>query len=154
MLYVEPFVIYIIFLGQSDMRKKVPLEQKTAKQLKKIAWDETSLYVRQRHADPHTGLVACYTCGVVMHWKEGDAGHAIPGRHNKVLFDLTILRFQCKHCNGPKSGMQYTFGKKLNQENGEDWFEQKQIEAKGELKLYKSDYLEIIYDMQQRLKDL
>ena len=33
-------------------------------------------------------------------WKtEGQAGHAIPGRRNSVLFDDSICRLQCRRCN-------------------------------------------------------
>lgn len=130
------------------------MKKKTIKSLKAKLWKLTSEYVRKKDADPHTGIVCCYTCGTPKYWRDGDAGHAIPGRHNKVLFDLSILRFQCKRCNGPGHGEQYIFGKKLDQENGEGWFEQKQIEAKGELKYSIADYVKMIEDMKQRLNEL
>jgi hypothetical protein len=123
------------------------------KALKKKAWTIISEYVRRKDAD-HNGYVACYTCGAMKHWKEGDAGHAIPGRHNKVLFDLEILRFQCKHCNGPKSGMQYEFGKRLNLEHGEGWFEQKVLDSKGTVKIYDSDLADIIAKTKEMLEDI
>ncbi len=124
------------------------------KKAKDKLWTLVSIFVRTRHTDPHTGLVPCYTCGVVKHWKEGDAGHAIPGRHNKVLFDLDLLRFQCKSCNGPKSGNQYIFGKKLNEENGDGWFEQKQIDSHGTVKWYLSDYQEMTEAIESMIAEL
>ncbi len=123
------------------------------KTLKNKLWNLTSEYVRRKDADEN-GYVACYTCGKVKHWKTGDAGHAIPGRHNKVLYDLELLRFQCKHCNGAKSGQQYIFGRKLNEENGEGWFELKQIESHENIKYYLSDYEEMIEAMEGMVKSL
>ena len=123
------------------------------KRLKDKLWKLTSEYVRRKDAD-HNGYVPCYTCGVVKRYTEGDAGHAIPGRHNKVLFDLSILEFQCKFCNGPKSGMQYVFGKKLNERNGEGWFEQKMIESHEIVKFTKSDYEDRIEAIEGMLEKL
>ncbi len=123
------------------------------KKLKDKLWKLTSEYVRRKDSD-HNGYVSCYTCGTVKHYTEGDAGHAIPGRHNKVLFDLSIIRFQCKHCNGPKSGMQYEFGKRLNLVNGEGWFEQKLIESHEEQKYYLSDYEDMIEAIEGMLEEL
>jgi len=123
------------------------------KRLKDKLWKLVSEYVRRRHADSN-GYVQCYTCGVTKHWKEGDAGHAIGGRKNGVLFDLDILRFQCKRCNGPGSGEQYIFGKKLNQEYGEGWFEKKRIEAKKPKEIYDSDYEDMIESIEKMLEEL
>ncbi len=79
-------------------RKKKPV---TAASLKKILWrDYFSPYIRLRYADPHTELVACVTCGIVKHWKRGDAGHFLPGRSSAILFDIRNVHFQCKPCNG------------------------------------------------------
>lgn len=122
--------------------------------LKNKLWKLVSEYVRRKDADPHTGYVSCYTCGAVKHWRDGDAGHAIPGRTNSVLFDLSILRFQCKYCNGPRGGRYYTFGKKLNEENGQGWFEQKEIEANKVVKFSHADYNEMIEDMKKKLEEL
>jgi len=131
------------------MKKKKP----SIKTLKAKLWKLTSEYVRRRHADD-AGFVSCYTCGKVKPWREVDAGHAIPGRHNLVLFDTSIIRAQCKHCNGAKSGMQYEFGKRLNEENGEGWFEKKLAESHGTKKFYESDYLEMIEEMKEKLDEL
>lgn len=123
------------------------------KTLKNKLWKLVSEYVRRKDADPHTGVVACYTCGSMRHWTEGDAGHGIPGRKNMVLFDLEVLRFQCKSCNR-NQGEQYIFGKRLNEENGEGWFERKLIESKQPKKYYIKDYEEMINDFLEKLNVL
>ena len=98
-------------------------------------------------------MVQCFTCDKWKHWTKGDAGHGIAGRKNMVLFDLEILRFQCKACNR-NQGEQYIFGKKLNLEHGEGWFEQKLIEAKKCKKYYAYELEEMIDDMKKRLEGL
>lgn len=123
------------------------------KKAKKALWKLVSEYVRRRHADSHTGMVNCYTCGTPKHWTEGDAGHAIPGRKNMVLFDLEILRFQCKGCNR-NQGEQYIFGKKLNEEHGEGWFERKLIEAKQPKKYYVFELEDMAKDLKKKLEAL
>lgn len=131
-------------------RKKSNKEKKKEK-----LWKLVSEYVRRKDADPHTGMVECYTCGVVKHWKQVDAGHAIGGRNNMVLFDLSILRPQCKSCNGPgERGNYYVFGNKLNKENGEGWYEQKKIEARQSKKIYESDLEDMIESMTEMVKEL
>jgi len=134
------------------MKTRRKKSNKTKK--KEKLWKLVSELVRRRDADPHTGMVQCYTCGEFKHWKEGDAGHAIPGRKNMVLFDLDILRFQCKSCNGPKAGQQYIFGKKLNEENGEGWFEEKQRQAWKPKKITESDLEDMIESLEKMLEEL
>ena len=70
-----------------------------------------------------------------------------------VLFDLEILRFQCKKCN-KNQGEQYIFGKKLDAENGEGWFDQKLIESRKPKKIYAYEHEEAIEDMKQKLAEL
>jgi len=83
-----------------------------------------------------------------------DAGHGIPGRRNYVLFNLDLIRAQCKKCNGFRAGEQYTFGKKLNEEHGDDWYEAELIKSKKPYKIYESDLDEMIDDMKERIKSL
>lgn len=77
------------------MKKKVT---KSVSQLKKKAWTLFSIHIRTKYAD-WRGYVACVTCGIVKHWKEMQAGHFIPGRHNSILFDERGVFPQCYRCN-------------------------------------------------------
>jgi hypothetical protein len=126
--------------------KKLP----KIKTLRNKLWKLVSEYVRRSGGD----RAACYTCGIVKNWKEIDAGHAISGRSNMVLFDLSIIRPQCKYCNGPKGGMYYEFGTKLNQENGDGWYEKKKRESKGIKKLDRAFYNDMIDEMKIKLEAL
>ena len=125
----------------------------SVKSKKTKLWKIVSEYVRRRDADSQ-GYTFCYTCGVVGHWKEMDAGHGIAGRKNMVLFDLEILRPQCKMCNGFKGGMHYIFGKRLDEENGEGFYEKKLENAWKPRKFAESELDDMIEDIKERLSKL
>lgn len=80
-------------------RTDKPPKLKSVSYYKKKLWKLISLFVRRRDADEN-GMVACCTCGKIKHYKEGDAGHFIDGRHNAIVYDIRQIHFQCKPCNG------------------------------------------------------
>ena len=61
---------------------------------KRKARDAFSKYIRLRDE-----VQGCFTCGVVKPYKQMQAGHWIPGRHNSILFDERGCHAQCYHCN-------------------------------------------------------
>ena len=131
------------------MKKKPSL-----KSLKNKAWKLCSEYVRRKDAD-EGGFVGCYTCGTSLHWKlEAQAGHAIGGRNNAVLFDVDILRPQCVACNVFRRGNYPVFTAKLIRENGLEWFEQKLIASRQAVKISRTDYEEKIGHFKQLLAEL
>lgn len=73
-----------------------PTKRKTVtyKRAKDRAWEAFSEYIR--HRDEEDG---CFTCGIKKPWKQMQAGHWIPGRHNSILFDKDGCHAQCYHCN-------------------------------------------------------
>ncbi len=75
---------------------------KPLKSLKKLAWKEFSIYVRQSNAD-WRGYVPCFTCGVQLVWnsEEAHAGHFI---HDKLDFDPININPQCQQWNYWKKG--------------------------------------------------
>lgn len=70
---------------------------------KKKVWKVFSQYIRKKDADKN-GYAICVTCGRNKYWKELQAGHFIPGRHNAILFDERLVHPQCYHCNILLSG--------------------------------------------------
>ena len=72
-----------------------------------------SEYIRRRYAN-HDGTVSCFTCGIVKHWKEQQAGHFQSRRHHSTRWDEKNVQVQCKSCNIFKSGEQYKFGNYLD----------------------------------------
>ena len=69
------------------------------KKAEKIAWVWFSRYIRMKDADDF-GMVRCFTCGKVDHWKKMDAGHfKSQGHHKKLKFFEKNVQVQCTRCN-------------------------------------------------------
>ncbi len=113
------------------------------KSLKKKAWNLCSRYIRTSAADS-AGYVTCYTCNTRLHWKEAQAGHAIPGRGNAVLLDKDVIRPQCYACNIARDGMHHIFSTKLIKEHGMEWWEAKLFNARRSVKLDRSNLESLI----------
>jgi hypothetical protein len=131
----------------------VAKKKQTLSSLKKKCWKVFSEWIRRKDADAG-GTVCCYTCGKLMFWKEAHAGHAIPGRHNAVLFDPDIVRVQCPVDNIWKGGAYHIFATKLIRENGIDWWESKLEGAKQVVKYTRADLEDLIKNYQRKLKEL
>lgn len=126
-------------------------KKRSLRSLKNKCWKLFSEYVRRRDAD-EGGTTYCYTCELPIHWKyEAQAGHAIPGRHNAVLFDPEIVKPQCQRCNIWSGGMYHVFTTKLIKENGMDWWEKKLEGAKQIVKLTRADLEEMIESYKAKL---
>jgi len=129
-------------------------KKQTLGSLKKKLWKLISEYVRRKDAD-EGGFVSCYTCGAPIHWKyEAQAGHAIPGRHGAVLFDVDIIRPQCRRDNVFMGGRYEVFAAKLIKENGLEWFERKLAGAREIVKYTRSDVEDLIAAYRQKLEGL
>lgn len=104
------------------MKKK---KIKTLPQAKAKTWEIFSLWVRLVSADKN-GFVECYTCGKKDLPKYMQAGHAIGGRHNAVIFDYFLVQPQCAVCNIFNKGEYGKFAAKLIAEFGLEWYDEKQ----------------------------
>ena len=61
-----------------------------------------SKYIRTRDCIRTTGFAdqgKCITCGKFFPFSELQAGHAIGGRNNSILFDEKLVNAQCRVCN-------------------------------------------------------
>ena len=99
--------------------------------VKDTAWKWFSLYIRLRDCIATTGTdmaCVCVTCGNQI--TEPQAGHGIPGRHNAVLFDESIVYGQCKTCNETGSGERQAFRAFLVLKHGESWMIMKEQGSK------------------------
>jgi hypothetical protein len=135
------------------MKKKKKPRKKSLKVLRKKAWDACSIYVRQFYADSN-GMVKCYTCQTVKPITEIQAGHAIGGRSNAVLFDTEIIRPQCVHCNVFMRGQYPIFTLKLIKEHSAEWFERKLNDSRQIIKMYREDYEQLIADFTLKTQQL
>jgi len=57
-----------------------------------------SEYIRLRDTDEN-GYGRCISCGKIIHWKEGDAGHYVNRKHLSLRYDEKNVNLQCRSCN-------------------------------------------------------
>jgi len=98
-----------------------------------------SLYIRQKDADEN-GMVSCYTCGVVKHWKELHCGHFISRRHLATRWDEMNTAPQCPGCNLFNQGNAPAFALRLIKEHGEKKVEELFALSKKTCKFVRYDY--------------
>ena len=117
---------------------------KTISKLKKELDKWFSLYIRLRDATDG-GMVQCFTCGVVKHYKQGmQCGHFQSRRHLPTRFDEQNCAPQCVACNMFRGGEQYKFATNLDAEYGEGKAEELEFLARQIIKLTRVDYEEKI----------
>jgi hypothetical protein len=135
------------------MKTKPKRKHKSLSALKKQAWDLLSKVIRGEASK--NGWCNCYTCGkLLLLVSDAQAGHAIGGRHNAVLFDEEIIRVQCAACNIFKRGNYQVFITKLIEENGFAWWQRKLIESGMSIKYDRSMLAEKIESYKERLAKL
>ena len=81
------------------------MKKKTTAQLKKELDKWFSQYIRLRRADAN-GLVECFTCGKIDHWKKQQAGHFQSRRHLTTRWNELNVQVQCVRCNMLNQGEQ------------------------------------------------
>lgn len=112
-----------------------------------------SEYIRRRFAN-HDGSVSCFTCGVVKHWKQQQAGHFQSRSHHSTRWDEVNVQVQCIKCNMYRQGEQYKFGMYLDQRFGDGTAEELENRAKTIVKLNRVDYEEAIERYKQKIREL
>lgn len=96
--------------------------KKSTRLRKSDVWKAYSLYIRLKYADEN-GYVKCVTCDAIKHYKQMQAGHFIPGRHNSVLFDDRNCHPQCYHCNIGLKGNPRKYDKFMRETYGREVIE-------------------------------
>jgi hypothetical protein len=117
---------------------KKPSRSKLVKKLDEVF----SVFIRKKYADSN-GLVKCFTCSKVAHWKEMQCGHFQSRRHYATRWDEGNTRPQCVGCNLFKQGEQYTFGINLDKE-GVGFAESMRLKSQTTVKFTNSELLEMI----------
>ena len=117
---------------------------KSISKLKKELDKWFSLYIRLSHATIE-GMVQCFTCGCVKHYKSGmQCGHFQSRSFLATRFDEVNCQPQCVGCNMFKQGEQYKFALGLDSIYGEGSAQELQYLAKTIVKFSRSDYDEKI----------
>ena len=113
---------------------------KTISKLKKELDKWFSLYIRLRDATDE-GLVQCFTCGKVSHYKSGmQNGHFQSRKHLATRWDEENCQVQCVGCNMFKAGEQYKFSIALDGKYGEGKAEELELLARTIMKVSRIDY--------------
>ena len=112
---------------------------KTISKLKKELDTIFSLYIRLRESEE--GLVQCFTCGKVSHYKSGmQNGHFQSRKHLSTRWDEENCQVQCVGCNMFKAGEQYKFSVALDSKYGEGTAEELELLARTIMKVSRIDY--------------
>lgn len=107
-----------------EQNRKKAFEKANAKQLGelepvKILIDDLDIIfsqlVRLTYANEH-GMVQCFTCQTIKHWKQMQCGHFIPRAHMPTRFSMKATRPQCKVCNDDLRGNLAVFSERLEAE--------------------------------------
>ena len=117
---------------------------KTISKLKKELDKWFSLYIRLRDATDE-GMVQCFTCGKVSHYKSGmQNGHFQSRKHLATRWSETNCQVQCVGCNMFKAGEQYKFSIALESKYGGGTAEYLEHTARTIMKVSRIDYEEKI----------
>ena len=93
---------------------------KSISKLKKELDKWFSLYIRLRDATDE-GLVECFTCGKVAHYKKGmQNGHFQSRKHYNTRWNEDNVKIQCPACNVFRYGEQFLFSKYLGNNLSEE----------------------------------
>lgn len=108
-------------LKRGRLRKKGKAKVKKPKAHNASWWKKRadtlmSLYVRLHYADSE-GMVHCYTCPKILHWKEIQNGHFVSRQHNSTRYWVENCRPQCIGCNVFGRGKVTKFANNLEKEN-------------------------------------
>ena len=126
---------------------------KSLSKLKKELDKWFSLYIRLR--DSHNGLVQCFTCGVVKHYKKGmQCGHFQSRRFMATRYDEKNCSAQCVACNMFRAGEQYRFALAIDAKYGEGTAEDLQYKARQIQKFARSDYEDKLTYYKEAVKNL
>ncbi len=131
------------------MAKKAKTHAKLKKELDKVF----SQYIRWAYADD-SGMVECYTCGIVKHVKEMHNGHFQSRKHTSTRWHENNCRPQCPKCNLYSEGEKWVYGNKLVAELGRDAVDEIVALSHKSVKYSKSDLEYLIETYKKKLKDL
>lgn len=120
--------------------------------LKKKLWKIFSEFIRRRDAD-HAGMVKCFTCPRIMHWKDSQAGHYVPQSIAlSLVFHEKNVHAQCGGCNLFKGGNPTIYAIELRKKYGETILEELQNLRRESFRYTRIDYMELIERYQGLLK--
>lgn len=120
------------------------MKQKSLPSLKKKLWKIFSIRMRKKDADEN-GMVKCFTCPVIRHWTEMQAGHYVAQSLGlSLVFEERNVHAQCAGCNLYKRGNPSVYAIELRKRYGEGILEELQSLRKEGFKYSRWEYEELI----------
>lgn len=127
---------------------------KSLSKLKKELDKWFSLFIRLRDATDN-GLVQCFTCGSVKHYKSGmQCGHFQSRTYLSTRFDEQNCQPQCVACNMYRQGEQYRFALNLDAKYGSGTAEELEFSSRLIAKFSRVDYEEKIGYYKEAVENL
>lgn len=128
------------------MKDESKLKKWTTAKFKKEFWKVFTAYIKVR--DNNT----CFTCGKQVEGGDSHGGHFIPKAAGglALYFNEDNVHCQCAGCNLFLQGNQYVYGEKLGKEKVKELYQLKNVIVKYS----KRDYLQMIEDYKQKIKEL
>lgn len=128
-------------------------KNKSIGKLKKDLDTIFSLYIRQRYADKD-GMVKCFTCGKIDHWKKMHCGHYISRRHLSTRFSETNCQNQCPPCNLYNQGAGDAFAVHLKKVYGDSILEILEMKKNNKTNWGRFEYELLIKEYTEKLEQL
>ena len=133
------------------------MKKKCLTYYKKRAWKMFSTYIRTRDSLKTTGSTdkcVCITCNKRKEFRRIQAGHAIGGRNNSILFDEELVNGQCDGCNGFGNGKYAEYSLWFIENYGLKKWEDKVKLSKQLVKYTKQDYKDKYEEFKNKLEEL
>jgi len=112
-------------------------------------WSE---YVRRK--DAIDGIATCVTCGTQKHWKEMQCGHFVSRTHLATRWLVNNTAVQCARCNILLRGNMVEYAVWMEANWGWQAIRDLRELKHRSVKYSRTDYEEMINDVQQKLGEL
>jgi hypothetical protein len=111
-----------------------------------------SQYIRASEMDIN-GYIECYTCRANKKFTEIQAGHFMSRKSYSTRWDEYNVFPQCVGCNIFKSGMQFEFGRRLDEDFGKGFAEEMQRKSRKIVKISTAELRDMIELYQKKLQE-
>jgi DNA-directed RNA polymerase subunit N (RpoN/RPB10) len=131
--------------------------KKTSNVKKDTAWKYFAKYIRIRDALKTTGTdthARCITCGKIELIENIDAGHAMPGRANSILFSEELCNAQCHSCNRFNGGEYQMYKRVLIERYGQRWWDYWEYMKSQHVEYTQFDYEQIARVYREKTRGL
>ena len=98
-----------------------------------------SIYIRYRDTNAE-GYGACWTCGKIIHFKDGHCGHFISRRHKATRWNEQNCGLQCVADNLFNQGKQFEFAREIDKRYGKGTADKLLLLSRGTCKYGKFEY--------------